>query len=103
MDLLTPIGKGQRGLIVAPPRAGQKPVRGLSHIAAAVTQNHGTDTHLMVLLVDERPEEVTEMRRSVKGAVIASSNDQDTSVHARADGRAGDGAGEAVDRTGPTP
>jgi transcription termination factor Rho len=80
MDLFTPIGKGQRGLIVAPPRAGKTIL--LSHIAAAITQNH-PDTHLMMLLVDERPEEVTEMRRSVKGEVIASSNDQDTSVHVR--------------------
>lgn len=80
IDLFTPIGKGQRGLIVAPPRAGKTVL--LSHIAAAITQNH-PDTHLMMLLVDERPEEVTEMRRSVKGEVIASSNDQDTSVHVR--------------------
>jgi transcription termination factor Rho len=80
MDLFTPIGKGQRGLIVAPPRAGKTVL--LSHIAAAVVQNH-PDMHLMMLLVDERPEEVTEMRRSVKGEVIASSNDQDTSVHVR--------------------
>jgi transcription termination factor Rho len=80
MDLFTPIGKGQRGLIVAPPRTGKTVL--LSHIAAAVAQNH-PDTHLMMLLVDERPEEVTEMRLTVKGEVIASSNDQDTSVHVR--------------------
>ena len=80
MDLFTPIGKGQRGLIVAPPRSGKTVL--LSHIAAAVVQNH-PDTHLMMLLVDERPEEVTEMRRTVKGEVIASSNDQDTTVHVR--------------------
>ncbi len=80
MDLFTPIGKGQRGLIVAPPRSGKTVL--LAHIAAAVAQNH-PDMHLMMLLVDERPEEVTEMRRSVKGEVIASSNDQDTAVHVR--------------------
>ena len=80
MDLFTPVGLGQRGLIVAPPRTGKTVL--LSHIAAAVAQNHPT-VHLMMLLIDERPEEVTEMRRSVKGEVIASSNDQDTSVHVR--------------------
>ncbi len=80
MDLFTPVGLGQRGLIVAPPRTGKTVL--LSHIAAAVTQNHPT-VHLMMLLIDERPEEVTEMRRTVKGEVIASSNDQDTSVHVR--------------------
>jgi transcription termination factor Rho len=80
MDLFTPIGKGQRGLIVAPPRTGKTVL--LSHIAAAVAANH-PDMHLIVLLVDERPEEVTEFRRSVKGEVIASSNDQDAVVHVR--------------------
>lgn len=80
IDMFTPIGKGQRGLIVAPPRSGKTIL--LSHIAQAVTQNH-PDMHMIVLLVDERPEEVTEMRRAVKGEVIASSNDQETVVHIR--------------------
>ncbi|MCZ2343511.1 MAG: transcription termination factor Rho, partial [Bacteroidales bacterium] len=80
MDLFTPIGKGQRGLIVAPPRSGKTVL--LSHIANAISTNY-PDMHLIVLLVDERPEEVTEFRRSVKGEVIASSNDQDTIVHIR--------------------
>jgi transcription termination factor Rho len=72
MDLLTPVGKGQRGLIVAPPRTGKTIL--LQQIAASVTANH-PELQLVVLLVDERPEEVTEMRRSVQGEVIASSND----------------------------
>ncbi|HJZ55757.1 MAG TPA: transcription termination factor Rho [Gemmataceae bacterium] len=80
MDLFTPIGAGQRGLIVAPPRTGKTVL--LSHIAQAVTANH-PDIHLMVLLVDERPEEVTEMRRTVKGEVVASSSDNDTANHIR--------------------
>jgi transcription termination factor Rho len=83
MDMFTPIGAGQRGLIVAPPRSGKTVL--LSHIAAAVTANH-PDMHLMVLLVDERPEEVTEIRRSVKGEVIASSSDRDTASHIRVAG-----------------
>jgi transcription termination factor Rho len=80
MDLFTPVGMGQRGLIVAPPRSGKTVL--LSHIANAVTVNH-PEMELIVLLVDERPEEVTEFRRSVKGQVIASSNDQDAVVHVR--------------------
>jgi transcription termination factor Rho len=80
MDLFTPIGAGQRGLIVAPPRTGKTVL--LSHIAAAVAQNY-PDMHLMVLLVDERPEEVTDLRRTVKGDVIASSSDNDTANHIR--------------------
>jgi transcription termination factor Rho len=80
MDLFTPIGMGQRGLIVAPPRKGKTIL--LSHMAAAVAANY-PDMHLIVLLVDERPEEVTEFRRTVKGEVIASSNDQDAQVHVR--------------------
>src|SRR5262245_55312818 len=80
MDLLTPIGKGQRGLIVAPPRTGKTIL--LQHIAAAVAQNH-PEMHLMMLLIDERPEEVTEMRRTVKGEVIASSSDRDSTSHVR--------------------
>lgn len=80
MDLLTPIGKGQRGLIVAPPRSGKTVL--LQQIAAAVAQNH-PGMHLFVLLVDERPEEVTEMRRSVRGEVIASSSDHAAEEHIR--------------------
>src|SRR5262249_41288896 len=80
MDLLTPIGKGQRGLIVAPPRTGKTVL--LQHIAQAVTKNH-PEMHLIMLLIDERPEEVTDMRRTVKGEVIASSSDRDTASHVR--------------------
>ncbi len=80
MDLLTPIGKGQRGLIVAPPRTGKTIL--LQHIAQAVSKNH-PEMHVMMLLVDERPEEVTEMRRTIKGEVIASSSDRDSSSHIR--------------------
>jgi transcription termination factor Rho len=80
MDLLTPIGKGQRGLIVAPPRTGKTIL--LQHIAQAVAKNH-PEMQVIMLLVDERPEEVTEMRRTVKGEVIASSSDRDTSNHVR--------------------
>jgi transcription termination factor Rho len=80
MDLFTPIGMGQRGLIVAPPRTGKTVL--LSHIAAAVAKNH-PEMHLIMLLVDERPEEVTEMRRTVKGEVIASSSDMETASHVR--------------------
>lgn len=80
MDLLTPIGKGQRGLIVAPPRSGKTIL--LQQMAAAVTKNH-PELHLMVLLIDERPEEVTDVRRSVKGEVIASSNDHSPEEHIR--------------------
>lgn len=80
MDLFTPIGMGQRGLIVAPPRTGKTVL--LSHIAAAVAANH-PNMHLIVLLVDERPEEVTDLRRTVKGEVVASSSDNDTANHIR--------------------
>jgi transcription termination factor Rho len=80
MDMLTPIGKGQRGLIVAPPRTGKTIL--LQHIAQAVARNH-PEMHLMMLLIDERPEEVTDMRRTVKGEVIASSSDRDAVSHAR--------------------
>jgi transcription termination factor Rho len=80
MDLLTPIGKGQRGLIVAPPRTGKTIL--LQHIAQAVALNH-PEMHVIMLLIDERPEEVTEMRRTVKGQVIASSSDRDSSSHLR--------------------
>ena len=80
IDLLTPIGKGQRGLIVAPPRTGKTIL--LQQMAASVAKNH-PELQLIVLLIDERPEEVTEMRRSVKGEVIASSSDQATEEHIR--------------------
>jgi transcription termination factor Rho len=80
MDLLTPIGKGQRALIVAPPRSGKTML--LQDIANSVSTNH-PEVHLIVLLIDERPEEVTDMRRMVKGEVIASSMDRDIESHVR--------------------
>ena len=81
MDLMTPVGRGQRGLIVAPPRAGKTTL--IEHIAEAVIQNH-SQMHLMLLLVDERPEEVTEFRRALPTAEIhASSNDSDVKSHLR--------------------
>ncbi|HEY0790662.1 MAG TPA: transcription termination factor Rho, partial [Chthoniobacterales bacterium] len=81
MDLMTPIGKGQRGLIVAPPRTGKTTL--LQHIADAVCKNH-TEMQLIILLVDERPEEVTEIRRTVpKADIMASSNDSDIKSHTR--------------------
>jgi transcription termination factor Rho len=78
VDLLSPIGKGQRGLIVSPPKAGKTTV--MKHIAASIEANN-PDVHLMVLLVDERPEEVTDMRRSVKGEVVASTFDRPSEEH----------------------
>jgi transcription termination factor Rho len=80
MDLLTPIGKGQRGLIVAPPRTGKTVL--LEHIASAVAKNH-PEMIISMLLIDERPEEVTQMRRTVRGEVIASSSDRDATSHVR--------------------
>jgi len=80
MDLLTPIGKGQRALIVAPPRTGKTML--LQQIANSVSTNH-PEVELIVLLIDERPEEVTEMRRQVRGEVIASSMDRDVESHVR--------------------
>jgi transcription termination factor Rho len=80
MDMLTPIGKGQRGLIVAPPRTGKTIL--LQQIGQAVIKNN-PEMHLIMLLIDERPEEVTEMRRTVKGEVIASNMDRDTASHVR--------------------
>lgn len=80
LDLLTPLGKGQRALIVAPPRTGKTML--LQEIANAVSINH-PEMHLIVLLIDERPEEVTEMRRRVRGEVIASSMDRDVESHVR--------------------
>lgn len=78
MDLLTPIGKGQRGLIVAPPRTGKTML--LQSIAHSITQNH-PEVILIVLLIDERPEEVTDMQRSVKGEVVSSTFDEPASRH----------------------
>jgi transcription termination factor Rho len=80
IDLVTPIGKGTRGIIVAPPRTGKTTI--LKQIANAVTTNH-PDVFVMVLLIDERPEEVTDFQRSVKAEVVASSNDQDLETHVR--------------------
>ncbi|MFM8392745.1 MAG: transcription termination factor Rho, partial [Acidobacteriota bacterium] len=81
IDLFTPIGKGQRGLIVAPPRTGKTML--LQTIANSITENHPEVT-LIVLLIDERPEEVTDMQRSVKGEVIASTFDRPPSDHTQA-------------------
>jgi transcription termination factor Rho len=78
IDLLVPIGKGQRALVVAPPRAGKTVL--LQDLARSVATNH-PETHLMVLLVDERPEEVTDMVRSVRGEVISSTFDEPASRH----------------------
>ena len=80
LDLLTPIGKGQRGLIVSPPRAGKTIM--LEQMAAAVHTNY-PDVTLMMVLVDERPEEVTHFRRTTGAKVLASSNDQDVEQHVR--------------------
>jgi transcription termination factor Rho len=81
MDLMTPLGMGQRGIIVAPPRTGKTTL--LHHIADAVVKNHA-DMKLIILLVDERPEEVTDFRRSCpKAEVMASSNDSDIKSHTR--------------------
>jgi transcription termination factor Rho len=80
MDLLTPIGKGQRGLLVAPPRSGKTVL--LQHTALAVAQNN-PEMKIIVLLVDERPEEVTEMRRTIKGQVFSSSSDFEPEQHVR--------------------
>src|SRR5664279_5622118 len=80
IDMVTPIGKGTRGLIVSPPRSGKTTV--LKQIANAVAVNH-PEVHVLVLLIDERPEEVTDFQRSVKAEVVASSNDQDLETHVR--------------------
>ncbi len=80
MDLLTPLGKGQRALIVAPPRTGKTIM--LQQISHAIAENY-PEIHLVMLLVDERPEEVTDMRRKVKGDVLASSLDKDVESHVR--------------------
>jgi len=78
IDLASPIGRGQRGLIVSPPKAGKTMI--LQSIAQSIAHNH-PDVHLIVLLIDERPEEVTEMERSVRGEVISSTFDEPASRH----------------------
>ena len=78
IDLAAPIGKGQRGLIVSPPKAGKTLM--LQNIAQSIAENH-PDSHLIVLLIDERPEEVTEMTRMVRGEVVASTFDEPASRH----------------------
>ena len=78
IDLVSPIGKGQRALIVSPPRAGKTMI--LQNIAQSITINH-PECYLMVLLIDERPEEVTDMQRSVKGEVVSSTFDEPASRH----------------------
>ena len=78
IDLVAPIGKGQRGLIVAPPRTGKTVL--LQNIAASIAQNH-PEIYLIVLLIDERPEEVTDMQRSVKGEVVSSTFDEPATRH----------------------
>ncbi|KQT07680.1 transcription termination factor Rho [Ramlibacter sp. Leaf400] len=78
IDIIAPIGKGQRALLVAPPKSGKTVM--MQHMAHAIAANY-PDSHMMVLLVDERPEEVTEMQRSVKGEVIASTFDEPAARH----------------------
>jgi len=78
LDLVAPIGKGQRGLIVSPPKAGKTLL--MQSIAQSITRNH-PECHIIVLLIDERPEEVTEMQRTVRGEVIASTFDEPPARH----------------------
>jgi len=78
IDLVSPIGKGQRGLIVSPPKAGKTMM--MNHIAQSIAANH-PECYLIVLLIDERPEEVTEMQRSVRGEVVSSTFDEPASRH----------------------
>jgi len=80
VDLFTPIGRGQRGLIVAPPRTGKTIL--LQQMAHGIATNY-PEVYMIVLLIDERPEEVTDMKRNVRGEVIASSNDQSVESHIR--------------------
>jgi transcription termination factor Rho len=80
IDLLAPIGKGQRGMVVAPPKAGKTVL--LKKIANAIAKNH-PEVELIVLLIDERPEEVTDMQRSIKGEVVYSTFDEEPTNHAR--------------------
>jgi transcription termination factor Rho len=85
IDLCAPIGKGQRGLIVSPPKAGKTML--LQNIATAITANH-PEVYLIVLLIDERPEEVTEMQRTVKGEVVSSTFDEPAARHVQVDANA---------------
>ena len=78
MELVSPIGKGQRALIVSPPRTGKTVL--LQSIAHSIEQNH-EEVYLIVLLIDERPEEVTDMQRTVKGEVVSSTFDEPASRH----------------------
>jgi transcription termination factor Rho len=78
LDLMAPVGKGQRGLIVSPPKAGKTML--MQNVAQAIVHNH-PDVHLIVLLIDERPEEVTEMQRSVRGEVVSSTFDEPAARH----------------------
>jgi len=80
IDLIAPVGRGQRGLIVSPPKAGKTML--LKNIANGITSNH-PDVHLMVVLIGERPEEVTDMRRSVRGEVVSSTFDEPVEDHTR--------------------
>ena len=80
MDILSPIGKGQRGMIVAPPKVGKTTI--LKKIANSISQNN-PECELIVLLIDERPEEVTDMKRSVKGEVIYSTFDEQPEHHVK--------------------
>ena len=80
MDIISPVGRGQRGLIVAPPKAGKTTI--LKDIANGITENH-PDIHIMVALIGERPEEVTEMKRSIKGEVYSSTFDEPVEDHCR--------------------
>lgn len=80
MDLFSPIGKGQRGMIVSQPKTGKTML--LKDVANAIAANH-PEVYLMILLIDERPEEVTDMQRSVKGEVIASTFDKEASEHVK--------------------
>src|SRR5207342_3096874 len=78
IDLIAPIGRGQRGLIVSPPKAGKTTL--LAHLGQAISKHH-PEVHLMLLLVDERPEEVTHFRRAVKAEVLVSSSDSAADSH----------------------
>ena len=80
MDIICPIGKGQRGIIVAPPKAGKTTL--LKKIAQNIAKNH-PELNLIVLLIDERPEEVTDMQRSINGDVIYSTFDEEPQNHAK--------------------
>ncbi len=95
IDLVAPLGKGQRGLIVAPPRTGKTVL--LQNIAHSITANH-PECYLIVLLIDERPEEVTDMQRSVKGEVVSSTFDEPASRHVQVAGN-GHRKGQASCRT----